>query len=276
MNLEEMKRKKNALGLTAAMISEASGVPLGTVQKVFGGVTGSPRRKTIEAISRVLLDAERKERKHEEGLKADRLCDGSSAEALIPWGDYTTDDYYALPDERRVELIDGLFYDMSAPSLLHQMILGELYVLFRSCTDHSEGSCEGSCEVLLSPCDVRLDRDNRTMVQPDLFVLCRPVDITEMAVDGPPDLIVEVLSPLSRVNDMILKLYKYQRAGVREYWIVDPERELVLVYDLKNDPFSPAQYLFDSKIPIGISEGKCAIDFSVIAKKIRRQNRAAK
>ena len=284
MTIKEMQDRKRELGYTNELIAEKSGVPLGTVQKLFAGLTKAPRRKTVEALEKVLSDDSGKSAKDERnicgtcsrqpvrGVREPQIMYGEGTEQ----GKNTLKDYYALPDERRVELIDGLFYDMSAPSLLHQMILGELYALFRSCTDRSEGSCEGSCEVLLSPCDVRLDRDNRTMVQPDLFVLCRPVDITEMAVDGPPDLIVEVLSPLSRVNDMILKLYKYQRAGVREYWIVDPERELVLVYDLKNDPFSPAQYLFDSKIPIGISEGKCAIDFSVIAKKIRRQNRAGK
>ena len=105
-------------------------------------------------------------------------------------GEYTLEDYYAIPDERRVELIDGEIFDMAAPSALHQMILGELHVLFRQCAnEHGH-----PCRVFLSPCDVRLDNDDKTMVQPDLFVLCREFDIKNRCIDGAPDLTVEILS----------------------------------------------------------------------------------
>ena len=136
-------------------------------------------------------------------------------------GEYTLEDYYAIPDERRVELIDGEIFDMAAPSALHQMILGELHVLFRQCAnEHGH-----PCRVFLSPCDVRLDNDDKTMVQPDLFVLCREFDIQNRCIDGAPDLTVEILSDSTRSKDMLLKTWKYKNAGVKEYWIIDPKRQ---------------------------------------------------
>lgn len=180
-------------------------------------------------------------------------------------GQYTIADYYALPDERRVELIDGVFYDMAAPALIHQKILGELFLLFRECVDRHEGKCE----VCLSPCDVRLDRDDRTMMQPDLLVVCGEYDLRARAFDGAPDLTLEILSPSTRSKDMFLKLYKYTNAGVREYWIVDPERKTVLTYDLEHKDYYPEKYSFEDQIPIRISGGECRIDFSRILRRIK-------
>ncbi len=180
-------------------------------------------------------------------------------------GEYTLDDYYAIPDERRVELIDGVIYDMGAPTYRHQAILGELYLQFRACTDKHEGSCR----VVLSPCDVQLDNDNRTMVQPDLFVMCRNYDINMKHFKGAPDLAVEILSPSTRSKDMLLKSYKYEKAGVREYWIVDPFEEEVIVYDFTDKDMKLTKYSFSDTIPICISEGKCSIDFSKISKALK-------
>ena len=129
---------------------------------------------------------------------------------------------------------------------------------------------EGNCEVYLSPCDVRLDRDNRTMVQPDLLVVCEEYDIGAKAFDGAPALTLEILSPSTRSKDMMLKLYKYANAGVREYWIVDPDRQTVLVYDLEHENYYPDKYTFEDRIPIKISCGECSIDFARILRRIER------
>lgn len=286
MTVEELKKKKTELGLTNEMIAEESGTPLSTIQKVLSGTTRAPRKKTLEAIEAVLRKEEiRRETLFPEG-KTDRKSDTYvPTQAKVSYsvmetapaygfpdkgrkreGDYTLDDYYALPDERRVELIDGVFYDMAAPAVIHQKILGELHLLFRECIDaHAQ-----NCEVYLSPCDVRLDKDNRTMVQPDLFVICGPYDLGARAFDGAPDLTLEILSPSTRAKDMLLKLHKYQNAGVKEYWIVDPEQETVLVYDLNNDDFYPKKYGFNDVIPINISDGKCSIDFARINNALKR------
>ncbi len=285
MTIEEMRNKKMQLGLTNEMISESSGIPLSTIQKIMSGATKAPRKNALEAIESVLYSEELRRIRTisaETIGKSDLTYDtsGEPSPVLLKEsagnynyvntaskkdGEYTLDDYYALPDERRVELINGVFYDMSAPTVFHQKILGELFLLFRECAD----AHEGECEVCLSPCDVRLDCDNRTMVQPDLFVVCRPYDLNAKAFDGAPDLTLEILSPSTRAKDMLLKLHKYQSAGVKEYWIVDPDHSTILVYDLRSDDFYPNQYDFDSVIPILISDGKCSIDFSRVSRALR-------
>ena len=308
MAIEEMKKWKRRLGMTSGEISEASGVPLSTVQKIFSGVTKSPRRATLDAILSALERQAKMEGIPFETTSAvrestfdtnsscgkdydsrysgslygengstgypDRLEESAGVYRVekrdVPsekkQGEYTLDDYYALPGERRVELIDGVIYDMSAPAIIHQKILGELFILFRECMDRHEGNCE----VYLSPCDVRLDRDNRTMVQPDLLVVCEEYDIGAKAFDGAPDLTLEILSPSTRSKDMLLKLYKYANAGVREYWIVDPDQQTVLVYDLGHENYYPEKYSFEDRIPILISGSECSIDFSRIMRRIER------
>ena len=278
MTIEEMKRRKISLGMTNEEIAIKAGIPLSTIQKIMGGVTKAPRKNTIDAIEEVIVHEERLRQEKFGGYRytvspspgAMEVHDSSPADASWPrQHSYTIEDYYKIPDERRVELIDGVIYDMAVPSVIHQKILGELHILFRECMDaHGEG-----CEVYLSPCDVRLDSDNRTMVQPDLLVICREYDLGARAFEGAPDLTVEILSPSTRSKDMLLKLYKYYNAGVKEYWIIDPEKERVTVYDFREDNLDPVYYDFDAVIPIGISGGQCEIDFSRIHRALEKVRR---
>ncbi|MBP3900054.1 MAG: Uma2 family endonuclease [Blautia sp.] len=265
MTLKELKAKKIELGLTTDMISKASGIPKSTVEKIFGGTTKAPRKTTLEAIENVLAaEAAKRPFVYVDPrylARSNMLRDSSTAYGSVPKKKYTIDDYYALPEDQRMELIDGVFYDMGAPSMTHQRILGDLYILFRECTDHHAGHCD----VYLSPCDVRLDRDNYTMVQPDLLVICRDYDKNAIRYEGAPDLAVEILSPSTRSKDMVLKLYKYKNAGVREYWIIDPAKKVVIVHRFEEENYTPEIYTFDSVIPIGISGGECSIDFSRVA-----------
>lgn len=262
MTIEEMKAKKKELGLSNEALSRLSGVPFSTIQKLFSGKTASPRQKTIEALENALRTGGRRPYPS----YADSPSAGLVREPLSPYGskkqgEYTLEDYYALPDERRVELIDGEFFDMAAPSVRHQTILGELYLQFRACAD-AHGA---PCRVLLSPCDVQLDNDDKTMVQPDLLVVCREFDLERRAFAGAPDLTVEILSDSTRSKDMLLKTYKYKNAGVREYWIIDPRRQEILVYDFSTEDLLPEKYSFSDRVPVRISEGQCSIDFSVIS-----------
>ena len=115
----------------------------------------------------------------------------------------------------------------------------------------------------MAPADVQLDCDNRTIVQPDVFLLC---DLSKMKLNkvyGAPDLIVEVLSKSTKKKDMYLKLGKYVNAEVKEYWLVDPEKQTVLVYDFQHDEY-PKIYGFDSIVPVGIFNGECKIDFNEV------------
>ena len=169
-------------------------------------------------------------------------------------------DYYALPEDRRAELIDGVFYDMAAPSLRHQSILLSLAIQFRECIkEHHQ-----ACEVYIAPCDIRLDKDDYTMVQPDLFVICGEYDRNALCYEGAPDLAIEILSPATRSKDMLLKLFKYHQAGVREYWIVDPKFNKVTVHYFDTEEYDPKQYSFEDIVPIEISGRQCSIDFKKI------------
>ena len=169
---------------------------------------------------------------------------------------YTIVDYYALPDEQRVELIDGVIYNMGAPSLTHQSIVGNLY---RTIANQIADK-KGKCKVFLSPLDVQLNSDEWTMVQPDILILCDLDKATNRCIVGAPDFIAEIVSPGSRTRDSMLKLYKYKEAGVREYWMVDPDKENVVVYHFEKQK-EPIIYGFQSEIPIGIYDGELVVDF---------------
>ena len=172
-------------------------------------------------------------------------------------GEYTLDDYYALPDEQRVELIDGVIYDMASPSTGHQGILSEVSWMI---TNYIKGK-KGKCKSFFAPLDVQLDCDNKTMVQPDLIIICDQNQITEKCIKGAPDFVLEILSKSTRRRDCFLKLHKYENAGVREYWMIDPERKRVVVYFFERDDI-PVIYGIADQIPVGIFDGELVIDFT--------------
>ncbi len=175
-------------------------------------------------------------------------------------GEYTLEDYYALPDERRVELIDGVIYDMSAPTLLHQLIGGQIYSVIRAYIEKSGGKCLP----LYAPVDVRLDCDDKTMVQPDVLILCDESKRTKRYIMGAPDFCLEVLSKSTRRKDCIKKLQKYTDAGVKEYWIIDPYAKTLLVYHWKDD-YTPHMYPLTGKVGLALYDDKLEIDLDKIA-----------
>ena len=121
--------------------------------------------------------------------------------------------------------------------------------------------------VFVAPSDVWLTGDNKNIFQPDIYVIC---DYTMIGKDGfikgAPPFVIEILSPSTRSKDLLLKAYKYHAAGVQEYWIVDPENRQVTVYNYSKDPDGTVNvsHSFAETVPIGISGGSCAVDFSII------------
>lgn len=162
---------------------------------------------------------------------------------------YTIDDIYALPDGKRAELIDGQIYMMAPPNRKHQTIARELF----SSINFYIKSKGGSCEPFFAPFAVFLNKDDTNYVEPDISVICDKSKLTEKGCYGAPDWIIEIVSPSSRTMDYYKKLFKYRTAGVREYWIVDYERNLVIVYNFEND--NAANYTCDNDIPAGIYPG---------------------
>ena len=163
---------------------------------------------------------------------------------------YTSEDYWNLPEEERAELINGKFYNMAPPSRIHQKLVMELSATIREYIKKNHGSCE----VYPAPFAVNLDADDKDWVEPDVSVICDPNKLTDRGCSGAPDLIFEIVSPASRKMDYGLKNTVYSDAGVREYWIVDPVKEKVVVYCYENDS-DPYLYSFDVDIPVGIYSG---------------------
>lgn len=162
---------------------------------------------------------------------------------------YTTDDIYALPDGKRAELIDGEIYYMAPPGTKHQRLVMNLSYQIKDHIIHQNGKCD----VFPAPFAVFLNEDNTTYVEPDISVICDPHKITDKGCHGAPDWVIEIVSPSSKTMDYFMKLFKYQAAGVREYWIVDPDKQRVTVYFFEKEGME--EYSFGDDIPVGIYEG---------------------
>lgn len=287
LTLEEIRRKKEEYRFTNKQLSKLSGVPLGTLQKVLGNVTKSPRYETLQALSSVF--EEKKKRRDVSGSVF--LGDGSETSELLVaaepeaaryygvnnlilarntnnyerQGTYTLEDYLAFPEEQRVELIDGVIYDMGAPTSVHQMITGEV---FRQVSNYIHEK-KVPCIPFSAPTDVQLNCDNRTIVQPDLLIVCDRSKINRNRVFGAPDFVLEVLSPSTKNKDIFIKSTKYMEAGVKEYWIVDPMKKTIMTYDFRTPEDALIRmYTFEDKVAMALSEGELVIDFSEIAEYI--------
>jgi Uma2 family endonuclease len=138
------------------------------------------------------------------------------------------DDLQARNDDTRWELIDGVAYAMSSPALRHQTILRELMIALQA---HFR---KGPCKVVPAPFDVKLS--NHDVVQPDLIVSCGD-RLGEAFHDGPPDLVIEILSPSSLRHDRIRKLGLYAKYGVPEYWLVTPEPFMIEILSFQGSSF---------------------------------------
>lgn len=277
ITLADILRIKEERGYSVAKLSEYSGVPVGTLQKLLRGESKNPRKATLDAIERVLYGDEKlypgKAYEYEvEGRRPDMVKEPAvrygSERMPSGQGEYTLQDYYALPDDKRVELIDGVFYDMAAPSLIHQQIAGMVYAQIRNFIDKNGGDCFSP----ITPVDVQLDCDNRTMIQPDVLIVCDPKKLKRFGVLGAPDFVLEVLSPATRKKDMLTKLVKYMDAGVKEYWVIDPERKVLIVY-LAEERGMPCIYPLQGEVGIQLYEGRLQIDLGKIGEIIEQMNR---
>ncbi len=180
--------------------------------------------------------------------------------ALQPQSEITTlEQYDTLPDNIRAEVFDGQIYYMASPSQDHQTISTELTTILNTYIRKKDGSCK----VFHAPFDVKLSDNPLTIVQPDLMIVCDKNKLDGKRCNGAPDFVVEITSPGNPADDYIRKLYYYKNFGVREYWIVDPMRKIVVVNYFEGNILN-IQYDFFSTIKIHIYDD-LYIDFSEIA-----------
>ena len=162
---------------------------------------------------------------------------------------YTIDDIYSLPEGSRAELINGQIYYMAPPSRKHQEMLSFLHAAIYNHITLSKGKCK----VYPAPFAVFLCEDDSKYLEPDISVICDKSKLDEHGCKGAPDWIIEIVSPGSRRMDYYTKLSLYRSANVREYWIVDPMKQTILVYDMEHDS-APAIYSFTDSVKVNIYE----------------------
>lgn len=165
---------------------------------------------------------------------------------------YTVDDILALPEGERAELIDGEMFMMASPTRTHQRILGWMHVTIYNYIK----SKKGKCQVYLAPFAVFLKNDNKNYVEPDVLVSCKDERVDEQGCHGAPDWAIEIVSPSSVTMDYKRKAKAYREAGVREYWIIDSQKERTTVYLFGDDGTEEkTEYTFTDVIRSTVVEG---------------------
>lgn len=166
---------------------------------------------------------------------------------------YSYADYLIWDENERWEILDGVPYMQAAPSRIHQEISMELATQFHT---YLKGK---TCRVFAAPFCVRLDvekndNDVKNVVEPDITIVCDNSKLDEKGCKGSPDMIIEILSPSTGKNDRFIKFNKYEKAGVKVYWVVEPDQKLVSIFTLQPDGKygRPEMYTEEDKMLVSI------------------------
>lgn len=161
---------------------------------------------------------------------------------------YTFEDWLSWDEGVRAEIMDGALVMMAPPSQKHQEIMGEI---FRQLATFLKGK---SCKVFPAPFGVRLAQDEHTALEPDIVVVCDRKKLDGKVCNGAPDMVVEVSSPSTARHDRLVKYHKYLHAGVREYWIVDPDTKTVQVFLLEGGKYVVNAYGDTDVVSVSVLE----------------------
>lgn len=263
MTIRELESEMNRKGFTIQSLAGETGIPAEVLQKIF---SQGPTCEEYEAmiILNCFFDKNAAVHYYTPEIKHLPDADYMIRESAAVYSairhqrlqTYTVEDFYRLPDDCNVELIDGVFYLKSAaPSVAHQKIAGDLFFQIKDYISRSSGRCVP----FFAPTAVLLHCDDKTLLLPDIFVVCDQTKLKKQYVWGAPDFVAEILSPSTADYDRSIKLKHYRTAGVRECWLIDPEKEDVAVYFFENDKASPTVYSFEQDIPVNIYSGQLSI-----------------
>ena len=168
---------------------------------------------------------------------------------------YTVEEYQKFREHTRAELHEGTIVVMESPTRKHQGVLANINYKLRQ---FLEGK---TCKVYTSSFSVRLNEKENSFFEPDIVVVCDEKKLTVKGCLGAPDMIVEILSPSTSLYDRKYKFNKYQEAGVREYWIVDPEIDMVTANTLENGGYIGRFYTAEDTVPVTVLQG-CEINLA--------------
>jgi Uma2 family endonuclease len=170
---------------------------------------------------------------------------------------YTYADFLEWDESDRCELVDGEIFMLAAPSTEHQRVLGRIHIILGNFLSGKP------CEVFPAPFAVRLnplaDNSDDTVLEPDIVVVCDSSKLDKRGCNGAPDLVVEIISQSTARYDKVEKFRRYQAAGVREYWIVDPDSKTVQACVLENGRYILSSYDDTGSAPVTVLPG-CEID----------------
>ncbi len=291
MTVEELKARKKKLKLTTKELAYRADLPVGTVSKIFTGETKNPSFLTIEKLDAALEKEEKLARlqAYEAAMTQyfkehpEDAGDQKKFEAIYRGRLHLNNEpiCYAKPMDDDLEIRDNLALQlrpMIASDLTdlgekkaYQLIDGQLIVAEMAGVSHQRmvrhigrqidqfiSDNDGGCEVFDVGVNVYLDADEFTLVIPDIAVVCNPSVINDKGVWGAPDWIIEVVSASTRKIDYHKKLHKYMDSGVREYWIVDIDRQMVTVC-VNGEPMQVIIYGFNQGVPVTIYDKKLII-----------------
>ena len=250
MDINDLRKLKEEENMSYEMMSDLSGIPLDIVTKIFSGEIKEPKYMSLLAMEQVIV--RKKKIPFYYDVEQEQPCLIREQVAYnFDARKYHVEDVRQLCAGVRVEIIDGKFHTMSTPNRMHQFLSVEILFAMKS---HIEKN-KGKCHIYTAPLGVRLFADDKTWVEPDILVVCNRKEIlTEYGCNGAPDLIVEIVSPSNSFHDYVTKLMKYQQAGVREYWIVDPRTERVSVIYFE-DTEKNEEYKYEDVIQSYVLEG---------------------
>lgn len=250
MTVEDLRELREKENMSYEIIAELSGIPLEVVTKIFTGEIKEPQYMSLLAMEQVIVRKKKipfyyDKEQEQPCLVREQVAYNFDARR------YYLDDVKQLCAGVRVEIIDGKLHTMNTPNRMHQFLSMNISARIFNHIDKNNGKCH----IYTAPLGVRLFSDDKTWVEPDILVVCKRKEIlTEQGCDGAPDLIVEIVSPNNYFHDYVRKMIKYQQAGVREYWIVDPRIERVSVACFENTEKN-AEYHYNDVIPSYVLEG---------------------
>jgi len=280
-DIEKLKERKKKLKLTTAQLAEKAELPVSTVSKIMTGETKNPSYATIEKIADVLNHEEMVRRVYayfqalqeyinknpqktvdqiEFGKKyfkeniTSMDNDGYEGNLALAQQRIPIEYIHQLGEDKQIELLDGHLIYNEAPNVRHQILVQNL----GKAIDAYISANNGKCRMFNVGINLYFEDDDNTLLIPDIVVLCDESKLGESGITGAPDWIIEVVSPSTRRADYNNKMHKYMCQGVKEYWIIDPEKERVTTY-IQGEPMLAYVYAFEDVIPVGIYGGQLEI-----------------